>query len=280
MPHPVKKAAIVGWPAKHSLSPRLHGFWLHACGIDGGYEAMPTPPENLADLLRDLHIKGFCGVNLTIPHKQAACAIMDSLDETARDIGAVNLVVVGADGSLQGRNTDAYGFTQNLLLSGYVPKNGAALVLGAGGAARAIIYALMKMGLSEIRIANRTIAHAEKLAQDFATPQCRITPVAWQDAEKAQMGIELLVNTTSLGMKGQPELLLSLDALPPTATVNDIIYAPLETPLLAQARARGFAAIDGLGMLLHQARPSFQAFFGHDPEVTQALRDYVLGNTQ
>ena len=270
------KAGVMGWPVGHSLSPRLHGFWLKLYGIDGAYDALPVKPEDLATVLRALPAQDLRGVNLTLPHKEAACALVDRLEPEARRIGAVNLVTVDAEGRLEGRNTDAYGFAQNLLTSGYTPKGGVAMVLGAGGAARAVIAALSDMRLSEIRLVNRTIERAEKLAREFATPSCKIMALDPGNAASQLKDCELLVNTTSLGMKGQPALDFSLETLPFSAAVTDIVYTPLETDLLRRARERGHLAIDGLGMLLHQARPAFLAFFGRDPEVTEELRRYVL----
>ena len=275
MQHP-PKAAVLGYPINHSLSPRLHGFWLHTYNVAGSYEAIPVPPPDFPAYLRALPTHGLCGVNLTVPHKETACTLVDTLDATAQRIGAVNLVTVDAQGKVHGRNTDAFGFTQNLLINGYQPNNGTALVLGAGGAARAVIVALTDMGLTNIRIANRTAERAHKLAREFSTPTCTITEIDWTTAPHALNDIELLVNTTSLGMTGQPNLDLPLADLSPTAIVTDIVYAPLETSLLRQAKLRGNKTIDGLGMLLHQARPAFAAFFGHDPEVTDELRRAVL----
>jgi shikimate dehydrogenase len=227
-----------------------------------------------------LAARGLRGVNLTVPHKEAACALVDTLDPAARHIGAVNLVLVGDDGKLHGRNTDAYGFSQNLLTSGFKAEGGAALVLGAGGAARAVLAALIELGFGEIRIANRTLDRAEKLAREFATPTCKMTAILWRDAPQAMRGVSLLVNTTSLGMAGQPALELTLDFLPLTATVTDIVYAPLQTDLLRRARQNGHPVVDGLGMLLHQARPAFAAFFGRDPDVTPELREFVVAGTK
>lgn len=265
----------MGWPVSHSLSPRLHGFWLRSYGIAGSYEALAVRPEELPSALRALPAQGLRGVNLTVPHKEAACRLVDRLDAVAEHIGAINLVTV-EDGKLQGRNTDAYGFAQNLLSANFVRKGGAAFLLGAGGASRAVIVALIDMGFSEIRIANRTAARAEKLAQEFSTPCCKISAIDWQNGHRSLDGVELLVNATSLGMTGQPPLDFSLDGLPPAATVTDIVYAPLETELLRQAKQKGHHTIDGLGMLLHQARPAFEAFYGRDPEVTEELRRFVL----
>lgn len=268
----VKKAGVMGWPVEHSLSPRLHGFWLKKYRIDGGYLALPTPPEHLREQLKTLAAHGFSGVNLTVPHKEAALAVVDEVEPLAQRIGAINTVVARADGSLLGRNTDAFGFTQNLLAAGLEPQKSATL-LGAGGAARAAIVALLDMGFSDIRLVNRTWGKAEKLAAEFA-PE-RITAFGWNDP-RALEGSSLLANATTLGLKGQSPLEIALDALPREAWVTDMVYAPLETDLLKRAAARGNKTVDGLGMLLHQARPAFHAFFGVDPDVTSDLRDYVL----
>lgn len=270
------KAGVMGWPINHSLSPRLHGFWLERYKIEGRYEAYPVEPAGLPAALRSLKAKGIAGVNLTIPHKVAACSIVDTLDPTGKRIGAVNLVTVEADGSLLGRNTDAYGFEQNILSAGISPKGGTAFVLGAGGACRAVIVALQNLGFAEIRLANRTLDKAEKLARELATPACPISVIGWEIAATNLVDVKLLVNATSLGMEGQPALNFSLENLPKEACVSDIVYTPLKTALLDQAKMRGNKAVDGLGMLLHQARPAFQAFFGIDPEVTEELRKHVL----
>jgi shikimate dehydrogenase len=269
------RAGVMGWPVGHSRSPALHGFWLEQYGIDGEYVLLPVPPENLAASLRALKAQGFAGCNLTLPHKEAALALVDRIDATARRIGAVNTIVVAADGTLDGSNTDAFGFHANLAASlpGWRADAGAAVVLGAGGGARAIVAALVDHGAPEIRLVNRHRTRAETLAQALGGP---ITVVDWQERAEALDGAALLVNTTSLGQAGQPPLELALDALPKGAAVADIVYVPLETALLAAARARGNAAVDGLGMLLHQARPGFAAWFGIMPDVTPALRRRVL----
>jgi shikimate dehydrogenase len=273
---PIPKAGVMGWPIGHSLSPQVHGFWLQHYELLGSYEAFAVSPEDLPAALHRMKANGLIGVNLTIPHKVAACEFVDTLDPAARRIGAVNLVTIGARGQLLGRNTDAYGFTQNILLSGFKPSSGIAFVLGAGGACRAALVALEDMGFTEICIANRTNEHAEKLAREFSTPQTQISVVAWKEVPHALAGIDLLVNATSLGMMGQPELTLSLEELPSSASVADIVYTPNKTSLLKRAKRRGCRTIDGLGMLLHQARPSFKAFFGCDPQVTEELRNYIL----
>lgn len=268
-------AGVMGHPVTHSLSPRLHGHWLRRHGIDGAYVPLPVAPADLEAALRVLPKLGFRGVNLTIPHKVDAFAVVDRATETARRIGAINTVVVEADGSLSGDNTDAFGFMANLGdgAPGWQPAAGPAVVLGAGGAARAVVVALQEAGVREIRLINRTRARAERLAEDLG-PGLEV--VTWAERAAALDGAAVLVNTTSLGMHGQPSLDLTLHALPEHALVTDIVYVPLETALLAVARARGLRTVDGLGMLLHQGRPGFEAWFGHDPAVDQELRAVVL----
>lgn len=266
-------AAVMGWPVKHSRSPRLHSYWLALYGIDGAYVPLSVDPKAVATALRALPVLGFAGTNLTVPHKEAALSIVDRVHPVAQRVGAVNTVVVAADGTLEGRNTDAYGFLAALEQDapGWNTDR-PAVVLGAGGAARAVLVALIDAGVRDIRVVNRTRARAEAMAS-LGTP---VRTVDWAARGAALEGAGLLVNTTMLGMGGQPPLDLDLAALPSDAVVNDIVYAPLETPLLAAARARGNTVVDGLGMLLHQARPAFQAFFGQDPAVTPALRAHVL----
>jgi shikimate dehydrogenase len=272
-----KLAGVMGWPVSHSKSPSLHGYWLDLHKIDGAYVPLPVRPEAFPGCLRALAELGFRGVNLTVPHKVAALDVCDSLDDAARAIGAVNTVVFTGKG-IEGRNTDAHGFIENLRQAApdWHASAGPAVVLGAGGAARAVVHALREAGAPEIRLANRTKERASALAKDFAPG---VTVVAWQDRAAAMQGANLLVNTTSLGMTGQDPLELALDALPASALVNDIVYAPLETALLRDAKARGNRTVDGLGMLLHQARPGFAAWFGVTPEVTPALRAFVFNRT-
>lgn len=268
-------AGVMGWPVAHSRSPRLHGFWLAQHDIDGAYLPLPVRPEDLAAALRALPALGFAGVNLTVPHKTAALGLVDRLSDEAKRIGAVNTVVVASDGRLEGSNTDGYGFLAHLKASApqWRPKNGPAVLLGAGGAARAIAVALLDAGVEELRLVNRTAARAEELAAAFGK---KIKPVAWPGRAEALKDAGLLVNSTTLGMSGQAALDIGLDQLPRSAVVYDIVYAPLETPLLAAARLRGNTAVDGIGMLLHQARPGFAAWFGIEPEVTPELREFVL----
>lgn len=267
-------AGVVGWPVAHSRSPRLHGYWLERYGIDGAYLPLAVKPEALAEALRGLMAASFRGVNLTIPHKEAAVGLCDELDAAARRIGAVNTLSFAA-GRVIGSNSDAFGFIENLRQGApaWRAAAGPALVLGAGGAARAAVCALIDAGAPQVRICNRTDARAERLADDFGTPA---VAQPWSSRAAALRDVALLVNTTSLGMQGQPELDLDLRALPQDALVSDIVYTPLETGLLGRARARGNATVDGLGMLLHQARPGFEAWYGVAPEVTDALRAFVL----
>ncbi len=269
------RAGVMGWPVAHSLSPRLHGYWLAQHGIDGLYDALEVTPDRLAERLAELADEGVAGVNLTLPHKQAAIVLMASLSPAAQIIGAVNTVVVGDDGSLAGDNTDAFGFMENLRDGAprWSAASGPAVIIGAGGAARAVCHGLLEAGAPELRLVNRTPARAESLA---AMDNRRIKALPWAARAETLEGAALLVNTTTLGMAGQPALDLDLAALPPEALVTDIVYAPLETPLLAAAGRRGNPVVDGLGMLLHQARPGFAAWFGVMPEVTPGLRAHVL----
>jgi len=269
------KAGVMGWPVDHSRSPALHGFWLKTLGIDGSYVRLPVKPEDLAKALRDLPRQGFAGVNLTVPHKEAAMAIVDEISPEARRIGAVNTVFVTADGRLKATNTDGYGFITSLKTGAphFNASDGPAVVLGAGGAARAICVALQDAGVPEICIINRTSERAENLATALKGP---FVTAPWDDRAKRLKDANLLVNTTTLGMKGQGPLEIDLAHLPDKATVTDIVYVPLETPLLAAARARGNPVVDGLGMLLYQAQPGFAGWFGKKPEVTPELRAHVL----
>ncbi len=268
-------AGVMGWPVGHSRSPRLHGFWLDHHGIDGAYLPLAVHPDDLGLALKALPALGFRGCNLTVPHKEAALALVDRVDDAAARIGAINTVIIGADGRLEGRNTDGLGFLANLRAGapGFTAPGATALVLGAGGAARAVIVALVDAGLARVLVANRSPAKAEALAGLFGPV---VGAVPWAARGTALAEADLVVNTTSLGMVGQPPLDLSLAGLPAAAVVTDLVYAPLETALLAAARRRGNPVVDGLGMLLHQAVPGFAAWFGVTPEVTAAVRRFVL----
>jgi len=271
-------AGIMGWPVAHSRSPLLHGFWLDETGVDGAYLPLPVRPRNLEQALRALPVLGFRGCNLTIPHKQAVLSVADRVDPLAGRIGAANTIVVAADGSLEARNTDAYGFRENLhdSVPDWTPTAGPAVLLGAGGSARAVVVALGDAGVEEIRLVNRTRRRAEAVAADLATAATRISIHSWDEARAVQDGAALLVNTTSLGMAGEPSLDLDLSLLPLSAPVVDIVYVPLETGLLKAAKRRGHPVIDGVGMLLHQGRPGFEAWFGAEVRVSPALRAAIL----
>lgn len=264
-------AGVMGWPVSHSRSPALHNHWIRHYGLNGAYVLLPVEPGLLPDAVRGLRALGFAGCNLTIPHKVAAMQLVDRVDPLARRIGAINTIVVEKDGSLSGHNHDAFGFIQSLRdeQPGWRADAGPVTVLGAGGAARAVIVSLAEQGARDIRLTNRSADKAQALAQEFGAP---VRTVPWEDRHEALADIALLVNTTNQGMAGQSPLDLSLDRLPAHALVSDIIYIPLETPLLAAARQRGNPTVNGLGMLLNQARPAFQSWFGVMPEITPALR--------
>ena len=269
-------AGVMGWPVTHSRSPRLHNHWLARHGIDGAYVPLAVRPEHLEAAVRGLPALGFVGANLTIPHKEAVLPFLDDIDSAAARMGAVNTIVI-TDGRLSGRNTDSFGFIENLRAGApsWRAASGPAVVIGAGGAAKAIAWALIDAGVPSLRLVNRTLA----LAQDLATalgPAAAAQPLAQRAAALA--GAALVVNASALGMTGQPPLDLDLSDLPRSAIVNDIVYVPLETPLLAAARARGHTVVDGIGMLLHQGRPGFQAWFGVDPAVDDDLRAHVLAS--
>jgi shikimate dehydrogenase len=272
-------AGIMGWPVAHSRSPLLHGYWLQKYAIDGAYVPLPIRPEHFAQAFRALPLLGFAGGNITVPHKQAALANADRVDAVARRIGAVNAIVIDANGQIEGRNTDGLGFIGNLHAAqpGWQAARGPAVVCGAGGAARAVVVTLADAGVPEIRLVNRTAARAEELARGIGAG---IRVVGWADRAAALDGVNLLVNTTSLGMTGQPALDLDLARLPTEAVVYDIVYVPRITPLLAAAMARGNPVVDGLGMLLHQARPAFLAWFGVEPEVTPDLVQLIRADIE
>ena len=274
----VRLAGVMGWPIGHSASPRLHGYWLDHYGIDGAYVPLAVAPEYFVEALRALPRLGFAGVNVTVPHKEAALAAVGEAAPLAARIGAVNTVTVLPDGSLRGENTDGSGFLANL--AECVPEwragAGAAAIVGAGGAARAVGAALLDAGAPALRILNRTEARARALAKALGE---RVSAAALDDS-RALADATLLVNATTLGMRGQPALDLDLGALPREAVVSDIVYVPLRTPFLAAARDRGHRTADGLGMLLHQARPGFAAWFGVTPAITERLRAFMAEEIQ
>lgn len=270
----MKQAGVIGHPIAHSKSPLIHSHWLAKYGIAGEYRAYDIAPEDLETGVRDMASRGLSGFNVTLPHKQAIMRLCDFLDETAMKIGAVNTVVVREGGMLEGRNTDAFGFLKNAEESypDFDWASGPAVILGSGGAARAVAFGLQSKGVPEIRVVNRTREHAEKIAADFGGKAWD-----WGSRESALDGAALLVNTTSLGMTGKPKLEIGLGKLPETAMVYDIVYSPLETNLLKDARDKGCKTVTGIGMLLHQARPAFAAWFGVMPDVDQTLREKVVG---
>jgi len=268
-------AGVMGWPARQSLSPRLHGFWLREYAIDGAFVALPTRPEDFSTALRGLRLAGFRGVNVTVPHKEAAFALAGTLDPVATAAGAANLLVFGDDGRVQGFNTDAGGLAASVAqeLGPDAVRGNAVVLLGAGGAARAAVLALDGLHAAEIRILNRDVARAGSLAAALAPRvKAKLSAMALAGWPEAAGDVALAVNATSAGMKGTPSLDLPLDVLPRDSAVCDIVYNPLETDLLRRARARGLRTIDGLGMLMHQAVPSFASFFGVTPKVTPGLR--------
>jgi shikimate dehydrogenase len=264
-------AGVMGWPVAHSRSPKIHNFWLEKLGLTGAYVLLPVAPGTLNIALPGLAALGFKGCNITIPHKVDAMALVHDVDANARRVGAINTIVVQPDRCLRGMNTDGFGFIHSLLEAAptWVADAGPITVLGSGGAARAVVLALADRGAKEIRLINRTFDKASALATEFGAP---VMALPWAKRHAALADVALLVNTTSQGMHGNPPLDLDLGALPRHALVSDIIYVPMETPLLAAARQRGNPTVNGLGMLLHQARPAFEAWFGVLPEVTPALR--------
>ena len=266
-----KLAAVIGWPVQQSVSPALHSHWLKEHGLKGAYVALPVEPAHFGQCVASLPLMGFAGANVTVPHKEAAFALASSLDEDASATGAVNTLVFDGK-AIAGMNTDVRGFAASLseTLGADAAGRGAAAVLGAGGAARAIVLALTRAGCPEIRVINRTPARTEALVRSPAGGS--IKAVKWGDWKTGFADAGLLVNTTSLGMTGKPALEIGLDLLPRDAAVADIVYNPLETDLLRAARARGHRTMDGLGMLMHQAVPAFAAWFGITPKVTPQLR--------
>jgi shikimate dehydrogenase len=265
-------AGVLGWPVSHSRSPRLHGFWLDRYAIDGAYLPLPVRPERFEAAVRSLADLGFAGANVTIPHKEAAFALCDEVSEVARRAGSVNTLVF-RDGRIHGTSTDGFGCLESLRgqAPGWSAAAGPAVILGAGGAVRAVAAALLDAGCPKLTLVNRTAARAEAIARDLGGPVAVATTPPLADAA-------LLINGTSLGMRGWPPLEIDLAPLPPEAVVQDMVYVPLETPLLAAARARGLRVVDGLGMLLHQARPGFEAWFGVAPQVDAELRNFMLAD--
>lgn len=269
-----RSAGLIGWPVFQSRSPKLHGYWLEKYGIPGAYLPMPVKPGQVDAALRGLIALGFAGCNVTLPHKEEAARLVDRLDPAGARMGAINLVVVEADGSLSGYNKDGYGFIENLKdgKADWRADAGPVTVLGAGGGARSVVASLLDEGAPEIRLVNRTVARARELATKFGG---KVHVLDWSERHASLAGAALLVNATNQGMVGQPPLDLQLSELPRASLVCDIIYNPLQTKLLADAVARGNPVVNGLGMLLHQARPAFEAWWGVLPDITPELRAAV-----
>lgn len=268
-------AGVIGSPIAHTKSPQLHGYWLRKYGLRGFYIPLDVRPENLQNVVRTLPDMGFVGVNITIPHKERVMEIADLITDRATLIGAVNTLIFRKDGKIHGDNTDGYGFIENLRqnVPDWDPTKGPAMVLGAGGAARAVVASLLDVGVTDIIISNRTRVRAEKLQDDFGK---RLRVVEWVQAGNYVEEAATLINTTSLGMTGKPELRVPLDGLQPGTVVNDLVYAPLQTRLLRTATEMRCVPVDGLGMLLHQAVPGFERWFGYRPDVDDATRAAVL----
>jgi shikimate dehydrogenase len=271
---PFVLAGVMGWPVAHTRSPAIHNHWIARHGLQGAYVQLPVHPDRLEAAIRGLPALGFAGCNITVPHKVSAMHFMDELHPVARRVAAINTVVVQPDGRLLGMNNDGAGYIQSLRDAdpSWRGDTGPALVLGAGGAARAIVVALLDEGVPELRITNRTMERAQVLAEAFGD---RVKVLPWSERNDAMAGVSLLVNTTTLGMHGQPPLDVALDSLPLAAMVSDAIYIPMETPLLTQARLRGQRTVNGLGMLINQARPAFASWFGVLPDITPELRTAI-----
>ncbi|MBW7055331.1 shikimate dehydrogenase [Paracoccus bogoriensis] len=268
-------AGVIGMPIAHSRSPRLHGHWLRRYGLPGHYVPIPVLPEHLAEVLRVLPQAGFVGLNVTIPHKEAVLTLADTVTDRAALIGAANTLIFRPDGKVHADNTDGYGFIANLRQNApdWQPEAGPAAIIGAGGAARAVVASLLDSGVPELRIANRTRLRAEQIKAEFGA---RLVVYEWAQLGNMLDGAATVVNATSLGMEGKQPLRVPLDALSPDALVTDLVYTPLMTPLLTEAQQRGCRIVDGLGMLLHQAAPGFERWFGHRPEVDDETRQVVL----
>src|ERR1700688_1994401 len=267
-----RAACLIGWPAAHSRSPLIHHYWLQTLGLPGGYNIEAIPPEGFAEFVLHLKAHGFVGANVTIPHKERALALTRP-DERARAVGAANTLWYEGD-ELHSTNTDIEGFIHNLdaCAPGWDGVTSDALVLGAGGAARAVVFGLIERGIKRICLANRTVERARALADQFGV---QVHPISWDAIGEWLPRVDLLVNTTSLSMHGQPALEIDVGRMPPHSVVADLVYVPLQTPLLAAARARGLRTADGLGMLLHQAVRGFELWFGQRPQVTPELRALI-----
>jgi shikimate dehydrogenase len=264
-------AGVMGWPIAQSRSPILHNYWIQKYNLNGRYVPLAVQPERLSEAMRGMRALGFRGCNVTMPHKLNIMPLLDSVTDTAKRIGAVNTVVIAEDGTMSGTNNDGNGYVDNVLdvAPAWKPDAGPIAILGAGGAARAIVVALIERGAKEIRLINRTFERAERIAAEFGTP---VKAIRWERRGEIIADVALLTNATNQGMTGKPPLDISLDRLSKQTLVSDLIYVPPETPFLEAARKRGNVTVNGLGMLLHQARPAFKAWFGVMPNITPDLR--------
>lgn len=275
MPRHAPLAGVIGWPIAHSRSPLLHGHWLKRYGIAGHYVPLPVMPEHLAEVLRVMPRLGFVGANVTIPHKESVLVLADVVTDRAALIGAANTLIFRPDGKIHADNTDGYGFIANIRQNApdWNAAAGPAAVIGAGGAARAVVASLLESGVPELRIANRTRIRAEQIKSEFGA---KVVVYDWAEAGNMLEGAATVVNATSMGMEGKPPLRVPLEALAPGTLATDLVYTPLITPFLAEAQSRGCRIVDGLGMLLHQGAPGFERWFGQRPEVDDTLRQAVL----
>lgn len=273
----VRRACVVGWPVRHSRSPMIHGYWLHQYGLEGSYDIQEVPPEDLGAFLRTLQARGYCGCNVTVPHKEEALRLADHVSETARAVGAANTLWLDGE-TLFADNTDVSGFLANLddAHPEWDTDLAHVVVLGAGGAARGVVWGLLSRGAKRIHVVNRNLARADELARLDE----RVSAARWSELGELLPPAALLVNATSLGMSGQPKLEIDLTPLAKQALVADLVYVPLETELLIEARRRGNRVVDGLGMLLHQATPGFERWFGIRPVVTRELRDLIAADIE
>ncbi len=268
-------AGVIGAPIAHSKSPRLHGYWLTKYGLPGYYIPMEIAQSDLEQAIRMLPKLGFVGINVTIPHKETVLGLADLVTDRAALIGAANTLIFRSDGKIHADNTDGYGFVENLRQNapGWQPRSGPAAVIGGGGAARAVVASLIEVGVPEVRLSNRTRTRADALRTEFGA---KVTVYEWVQAGNMLEGAATVVNTTSLGMTGKPAFRVPLDGLSPNAVVNDLVYTPLHTDFLRRAADIGCTVVDGLGMLLHQAAPAFERWFGKRPEVDEELRQVML----
>lgn len=274
--HKIPLAAVIGSPISHSRSPALHNHWLKTYGIKGHYIPIDISQDDLPDMIRALPKMGFVGANVTIPHKEKVLGLADLITDRAALIGAANTLIFREDGKIHADNTDGYGFIENVRhgAPGWDPKAGPAAVFGAGGAARAVLASLIDIGVTEIRLSNRTRSRADALQKEFGS---KVKVYDWVKAGNMLDGALTVVNSSSLGMVGKSEFRVPLDGLSPSAVVTDLVYTPLETGFLRQAKEVGCTTVDGLGMLIHQAVPAFERWFGHRPEVNEDIRRVVLG---